>query len=286
MSHITLYSVDSSGAVTAQPEITFMSFPGGERHVRLPKETVDQAATAEPRNWTLRACVYTPADIMDLLLVTNALQAISARHTLKLQLPYVPYARQDRIAITGEPLSIKVFANLVNSLGFDEVEIWDPHSDVTPALLNNVRIVPTAKLMQAALGAKEQTALLYRCAFVAPDAGARKRVAKLAQDFGTEVVFADKVRDPKTGVLSQTQVLDRLPNKPLLVVDDICDGGGTFIQLAKVLREKTQQPLYLYVTHGLFTKGLEPLLTCYDQIFTANCKDQTLVREFSAKKVS
>lgn len=283
MNHIALTSVSRAGATTRYDAIECFAFPGGERHVRLPAEQIG-AIDILDTDWTIEARVYTPADIMDLMLATDAVRrVIPTGSVLRLVLPYVPYARQDRVAVEGEPLSAKVFCNLINALAFDDVEIWDPHSDVTPALLNNVRIRPTQDLMQAAFRKKGGDYLLRECVFVAPDAGARKRVSALAKAFNTDVVFADKTRDPKTGQLSGAQVQGELPSRPLLVVDDICDGGGTFIELARVLREKMaapfNQPLYLYVTHGLFTKGLEPLFAHYDRIFTANCRDSELAQK-------
>jgi ribose-phosphate pyrophosphokinase len=280
MNHLILTSTSAAGAVTQYDAIEYISFPGGERHVRLP---ADQLAAAVDTGWTIEARVYTPADIMDLLLATDALRrVIPVGSTLRLVMPYVPYARQDRVALDGEPLSAAVFCTLINAMHFDAVEVWDPHSDVTPALLQNVRIRPTKDLMRTTFTEKGMEHLLANCAFVAPDAGARKRVAALAKTFGTDAVFADKKRDPVTGKLSGAQVLGDLPARPLLVVDDICDGGGTFLELARVLREKTDQPLYLYVTHGLFTKGLDALKDCYDGVFSANCRDTALAPQLGS----
>ena len=84
-----------------------------------------------------------------------------------------------------------------------------------------------------------------------------------------EVRFAEKVDDPQTGRTTHTRVPDDIPAQPVLVVDDICDGGRTFLELAAALRDKTRQPLYLYVTHGLFSKGLGELNARYAGIFTA-----------------
>ncbi len=275
MNHITLYSIDERGHHVQHADLCFMSFPGGERHVRLPMADIEAKQGEQThREWILRANVYTPADIMDLLLTTDAVRRIlQAGSVLRLEMPYIPYARQDRVAVEGEPLSIKVFASLINSMGFDSVTVWDPHSDVSTALINNVYVAPAADRMVTAMGAKGSAYLLRECAFVAPDVGACKRVTKLANMFKTDVVCADKVRDPVSGALSGTVIRGDLPQRPLLVVDDICDAGGTFIQLAKALREKTDRPLYLYVTHGLFTKGVAPLKACYDKVFAANCKD-------------
>lgn len=264
------FTISSSTSSISGSDIQFMSFPGGERHVRLPDLRVEDASA-----WQIEANIYTPQDIMDLLLLTDALRRmLPARAALALVLPYVPYARQDRVALVGEPLSIKVFCSLINALEFDSVTVWDPHSEVTPALLNRVRVKPASNFVVQMI--QDNPELLSRCVLVAPDAGARKRVEAVSQALGgRQVVYGGKKRDPLTGALSGFYVDGDVPTDvPLLVVDDICDGGGTFIALAKVLREKTAQPLYLYVTHGLFTRGLAPLLEAgYAQVFAANCRD-------------
>lgn len=266
---------ESPAAKKLSFEVEAFSFPGGERHVRLPASMLEIAYKFD--TWAIEAHLYDAAGVMDLLLTTDALRrAIPVSATVRLVLPYVPYARQDRVAVPGEALSAKVFTSLINSQDYASVEVWDPHSDVTPALIDNVRITPTRSLIEAAIAGKGQVRLLRECAFVAPDAGARKRVSELARVYGTEVVYADKVRDVVTGRLSGTQVPDALPERPLLVVDDLCDAGGTFLLLADALRMKTRQPLYLYVTHGLFTRGLDALKTKYDRVFTANCRDAAL----------
>ncbi|WP_018079497.1 ribose-phosphate diphosphokinase [Thiobacillus denitrificans] len=256
-------------------DVEAFSFPGGERHVRLPASMLEIADRFAA--WGIEARLYDAAGVMDLLLATDALRrAIPVGATVRLVMPYVPYARQDRVAVPGEALSAKVFAALINSQGFASVEAWDPHSDVIPALIDNLRVTPTSSLLKAAVAGKGQAQLLRECAFVAPDAGARKRVGELARAYGTEVVYADKVRDLVSGKLSGTRVPDALPERPLLVIDDLCDAGGTFLLLADALRAKTSQPLYLYVTHGLFTRGLDALKTKYDRVFAAHCRDTAL----------
>lgn len=72
-------------------------------------------------------------DIMEMLLINDAAKRLHPDRERYLFMPYVPYGRQDRVMIPGEALGIKVLADLVNSCGFHEVEIWDPHSDVTTA---------------------------------------------------------------------------------------------------------------------------------------------------------
>jgi ribose-phosphate pyrophosphokinase len=258
-------------ATQAHDGIAFFSFPGGERHVRLPASVSGCGDSV----WTLTAHLYSTDGVVDLLLLTDALRRAATEATaIHLCMPYVPYARQDRVALAGEPLSAAVFCRLINSLAFDSVTIADPHSDVVPALLERVRVLPAAHyvktLRTSALGHLADIAL------VAPDTGARKRVELVAKAIAAPVAYATKARDPVTGALSGAEIAGDLPDLPLLVVDDICDGGGTFVALAQVIRAVSAQPLYLYVTHGLFTKGLDPLLALYDGVFTAHCADPAL----------
>lgn len=266
--------------------IHFFSFPGGERHVRLPAL---EAFGAEAR-WELTAHLDDAQGVVDLLLLSDALRRhIPQGRALHLVLPYVPYARQDRVAVAGEPFSAAVFCGLVNSLRFDSVTVMDPHSAVVVDLLERVVVVPAADLVGPALVRAGRQDLLAQAVLVAPDAGAAPRVQAVAQALSVyrqeqgdqaaqgargsevQVVQALKKRDPLTGRLSAPELAQGIPtDRPLLVVDDICDGGGTFIQLAQVLREHTQAPLYLYVTHGIFSKGLAPLLECFDAVFCAH----------------
>lgn len=276
ISRFTLQSFASDTAFDAtnghaHPDLQFFAFPGGERHVRLPASV----GTSADRIWTLTAHLYSVDGVMDLLLTTDALRR-AARHDAEIHLvmPYVPYARQDRVALPGEPLSVAVFCKLVNSLNFASVTIADPHSDVTPALLDRVRIVPAAHYVQTLLNGT--LAHLPEVALVAPDVGARKRVELVGKAVKAPVAYATKTRDPVTGKLSGAEISGELPDLPLLIVDDICDGGGTFIALAEVLRMNTAQPLFLYLTHGLFTKGLQPLQPWFDGVFTAHCADPAL----------
>ncbi|MBB4845901.1 ribose-phosphate pyrophosphokinase [Paucibacter oligotrophus] len=276
-SKLTLHSSltpDSREAGREHPGIQCLGFPGGERHVRLPESVLGST----DRCWMITAGLYSAEGVMELLLLSDALKrAIPVEASIHLQLPYVPYARQDRVAVEGEPLSAAVFCQLINSAEFASVTVSDPHSDVVSALLKNVRIIPAAHYVQQLReGALAHVPAL---AVVAPDAGARKRVETVAKAIGAPVVYASKRRNPLSGKLSDAAVESELPELPLLVVDDICDGGGTFIALAAALRERSRQSLYLYVTHGLFTKGLAPLTPHFDAIFTPFCADPALAEQ-------
>ena len=242
-------------------------FPGGEVHVRL-VDTEDYSTSIPV---TISARIRCSDDIMTLLLQTDALRRAGWKD-IDLLMPYVPYARQDRVMVPGEPLSAKVFCDLINAQKYRCVEIWDPHSDVTPALLNNCEVVPQHSLLYDMLDllAPKDTVL------VCPDAGARKKVLAAGKALGlTNIVYADKKRDVETGRITGTVISDAPEDWHLdadhLIADDIADGGATFIELAKVLREKgVTGNVNLYVTHGIFSKGFEPFEGLIDNIYMAN----------------
>jgi ribose-phosphate pyrophosphokinase len=240
-------------------------FPGGEMQVTIPAGLREQADAA--RELRIHALLKSADDVMQLLLLTDALRRLNPAVPVHLDMPYVPYARQDRVCNPGEALGAAVFCKLINDQQYATVTIVEPHSDVTPALLARVRVVDAAAYLKKALAAP---AFAQGVTLMAPDAGARKRVQALAKALGVaDVRYAEKVRDPQTGRITETRVPDDIPAQPVLVVDDICDGGRTFLELAAALRGKTRQPLYLYVTHGIFSKGLTELKANYAEIFTA-----------------
>jgi len=175
-------------------------------------------------------------------------------------MPYIPYARQDRVCNEGESLSIVVFAQLINSCGFSEVRVVDPHSDVAPALLKNATITESCGLL------KKDLSSYY---VVAPDAGAYKKAYKWAQKRNAlGVITANKVRDVKTGRVVSVTVDKDVAGLNLLVVDDLVDGGATFKELAKCLT--AAHKVDLWVTHGIFSKGIKELTDTYNHIYTTN----------------
>jgi ribose-phosphate pyrophosphokinase len=250
-------------------------FPGGEVSIRL-----DQRPKNSHPITTIEANLQSPTEIVELLMVTDAVKRMFTRSKITLYMLYVPYARQDRVSVPGEALSIKVMADLINSQNYANVEIWDPHSDVTTALINNLTVVEQHELASTIPDIDWANTIL-----VAPDAGAAKKIYKLAAIRGSEVITAYKVRDPVTGNITATKVDSNTStfvgsNKRFLIVDDICDGGRTFTELAKVLKKWTDMPVDLYVTHGIFSKGMSVFDGLIDNIYCANpgFEDKRIIR--------
>jgi ribose-phosphate pyrophosphokinase len=243
-------------------EIDFQSFTfsGGEPHIKI-KTDFD---TEEAITITHRLNSFN--DLGLLCLAVDALQRIDAKVS-NLIIPYFPAARQDRVMVKGEPLSVKVYADIINGLGFEKVLVLDPHSEVTPALVNNCEAVSNHRFIQQVIESIGSNVTL-----ISPDGGALKKIYKVSEFLGgVEVVECSKSRDVKTGKLTGFKVYtDDLIGQDCLIVDDICDGGGTFIGLAEELKKKNAGKLYLAVTHGIFSKGFEELASHFSQIFTTN----------------
>jgi ribose-phosphate pyrophosphokinase len=250
-----------SGEELTKPEIElrygsydYFRFSGGEESVKV--------HSSGCRGESIQAKIKSSRDLMVLLLLTDALRREGCTQ-ISLRLDYVPYARQDRVCNKGESFSLKVFCDLINLQGYDKVYIADPHSDVTTALLDNVIIIKeqynTCSLIEETYDA-----------VISPDGGAMKKAFKVAQTLDTELIIAGKVRDVSTGDIVKTEVYaDSVPEK-VLITDDICDGGRTFIELAKVLRAKGAKVIHLYVTHGIFSKGFEVFDGLIDKIYTTD----------------
>lgn len=173
---------------------------------------------------------------------------------INLCMPYIPNARQDRVKGSEDVFTLKYFAELINSLNLDSVEVLDPHSSVSEALIDNI-IVQTPvgyindvleKIMPNLRKIHEPGAdvtMFY------PDEGAMKRYSGMVD---IPYAFGIKKRDWKTGKIEGLDVagaVDKIAGKDILIVDDICSRGGTFYHSAKKLKELGANDIYLYVSH-------------------------------------
>lgn len=229
-------------------------FPGGEPHVCIerPEEIRGSYVWVDAR-------VRTAADWVMLLAVLDAVQGLCPK-LLALFLPYFPGARQDRRQ-PGTAFTAKVYADQLRAFALDKVVVVDPHSDVTAALLPNLLALPLTIAVPDGLRYK---------GVISPDAGAERRAYAAAAALDLPVVHARKQRDWKTGRLSGFSC-EPLPKAGrYLVVDDICDGGGTFIGLADGIGGSLEYRVDLYVSHGIFSKGRDDLLRRYSEIYTTD----------------
>ena len=264
------------------------TFSGGEPHIKLDYNFNQVQRECETGNWCnvwISHRINSFEDLGLLMVAVDALRGTYPIDDLYLYLPYFPGARQDRRMVNGEPLTVKVYADIINSLGFKAVKIVDPHSDVAPALIDNCFAIDNHRFVNKCLELMPFTdvdmSILDSAAkphfnLISPDAGSNKKMKDLAKSIAEDyypfnLIKCDKTRDVSTGKITGFDVYaDDLGGLPSIIVDDICDGGGTFIGLAEQLINKNCGKLYLIVTHGIFNGGFNILQKYFDGIFTTD----------------
>lgn len=244
-----------------QGNLKILTFNGGEEHVNF--SILREISTARI---TLKG--GSSSSIMRMLMLKDALDQRGAKN-VELFMPYIPYARQDRPCADGDAFSLRVFCKLINGAGFSKVSVVDPHSDVAPALLDNCNIM---SLLDVVSASATLSALATDTSPVSPDAGANKKVFSVSKYGAMDMIRADKSRCVRTGDIISTEVFcANLCDQPVTIWDDICDGGRTFIELAKELKRHNAGEINLFVTHGIFAKGYQCLLDSgISHIFTTD----------------
>jgi ribose-phosphate pyrophosphokinase len=256
-----ILNLDKNFKPITEKEIEFecFIFSGGEPHIKIktPLDNIGVSISHRLNSFN---------DFGLLCMAVDAVQRMNGTLNI-LYLPYFPGARQDRVMITGEPLSVKVYSDIINHFGFNRVILLDPHSEVTPALIRNCYIVTNHTFIQKVI-----QHIGHEIILISPDAGALKKIYKVSEFLGgLPVVECSKSRNVKSGKLSGFKVhQDDLKNKDCLIVDDICDGGGTFIGLAEELKKKNAGRVYLAVSHGIFSKGFTELEKSFELFFSTN----------------
>lgn len=263
------------------------TFLGGEPHIQIlgvgdkDKEFIYDGHIIDIEDVTLIITqrYNTTDDIFAILQGVDAAKRLGFK-SIELILPYFPGARQDRVCNVGEALTVKVFADLINGCGFDKVHIFCPHSDVTPALINNVSLIDLEKKFLKDIILDRGYENSPEINIVCPDAGAGKRVGGLAKfvseefpDLKVNLIRCEKERNVKTGELISFYVqASHLGNFPTIICDDLVARGGTFLGLGKELQKKFCGEHVLYTAHADCNSGLGTMGAFFDFVYTTNSK--------------
>lgn len=203
-------------------------------------------------NWEFES----EAELMHVAQLVHLLREISdARITLNM--PYFPYARQDKPVSNTSTFAVRTFVSILDNLGIDDIMTYDVHSDIPKSLFVRTRFhnhLPDEEIGDLA----DKLGVDLICF---PDKGAETRYAKI---IGRPYIVMNKVRNQLTGELQMKGIQSPeddliITGDKILIVDDLCDGGGTFILAANELYSLGVSKVYLYTSHGLYTKGLTPL---------------------------
>lgn len=185
----------------------------------------------------------------------------------RLYMPYIPNARMDRVKKPEDVFTLKYFARIINSIGFEKVRVVDPHSAVSEALIDRLEIVDASKYIQTVLEVLSHEPGILQIVF--PDGGAEKRYAgfipaEIPKSYGM------KVRDWSTGFILGLELhgASVVEADKVLIIDDICSYGGSAYYTAKHIKDMNPEAkVYFYVTHcensvleGKFGEKEVPLL--------------------------
>jgi ribose-phosphate pyrophosphokinase len=215
-------------------------FPNGESLINLENVDIKRMNEVEFK-------FTTDADLISLMFVKNAIDDTIGVNKTHLICGYVPYSRMDRTEGFIVP-TLKYVTRFINNLNFDSVTISEPHSSVTTTLLNRVRVseslsVMLCKHIMDKIKFTDNDIILY------PDDGAAKRYKNLIEH--KNIMIASKVRDFLSGNIIGMTIDYEFPTEPfrVIIVDDLCCGGRTFITASEILKSHGAGDIYLAVTH-------------------------------------
>lgn len=254
-----------------QIQYTIYQYPDGQQSIKISPHT-PKMDLEHPDGVLIKSRLNNFKDLELIICATQALKNLGAQK-ISLYVPYFLGSRSDRKFEDGSIHYLKqVICPIINSQGYDKVTVLDPHSDVLEACLNNYEKINNFKLVQYALEDIEKDGT--QICLVSPDAGAYKKIFDVAKKFRIEnIITATKVRDIQTGEILRTEIptINQHDKTHYVIIDDICDGGRTFIELANTMKSsRPTAKISLVVTHGIFSNGFYELSKYFEKIYTTN----------------
>lgn len=270
-------------------------FPDGQQSISIQGynlryidgvEEVFSVEDLEDKNVMIKSRLNAFSDLEMIICATRALKNLDVK-SIELYIPYLIGGRSDRRFEIGGVNYIKdVIAPIINMQEYKKVYIHTPHSDVTEACINNIVKLDNNDIVEFAINniLLNNNINLGKVRLLSPDAGALKRVYANAEaiNYQNEIIIAAKHRNPVTGQITHTSVPMSVhdADKHIVIIDDIGDGFGTFIEIAKVIKERQSLSsvvhpnhhgkIYLVVTHSIQESGIKRALEYFDKIYTTN----------------
>lgn len=256
-------------------ELRFNKFPNGE--TKMNEELINQFIKPQCK---VDFKYSDDSDLIKLMFVKNYLDVLKVKSDLVIY--YMPYSRMDR-SEGDSAFTLKYVSNFINSLQFDNVTVIEPHSDVTPALLNNCKVdFPSVRIFHQAekmIRFNNEVDYVYY-----PDISAEKRYSsKIGNEYKS--LIGMKKRDFKTGNIMSLDVIGDVnsPGFKVIMIDDLSSKGTTFIKGAEKLRELGASEIYLVVGHCEDTiyEGEVLKSDLINQVFTT----QTILSRLDSEKI-
>lgn len=238
-------------------------FPDGTFSLHILGECAEPHKTNAEIRWHYEG----EDELVALYYIVKHLRQRMAIENISLLMPYCPNARMDRTHHTPEVFTLKYFADFINAMNFQSVSVFDPHSNVATALINNCHVIHPFRLIHEVIQriGDQELVLFY------PDEGAMKRYSDA---FRMPYGFGIKRRCWETGKITGFDVVidTDVKDKNVLIIDDICCRGSTFFHSAKALKDRGAKSVFVFCSHCEHTifEG-ELLKTDYvDHIYTTN----------------
>jgi ribose-phosphate pyrophosphokinase len=194
-------------------------------------------------------CSPTNENLMELLIMVDALKRASARRITAV-IPYYGYARQDRRPrSTRVPISAKVVANLLETVGVERVLTMDLHADQIQGFFD----IPVDNIYASPVLLSDVQSKAYRdLVVISPDVGGVVRARALAKQLGCDLAIIDK-RRPSANVSEVMHVIGEIDGRNCVIMDDMIDTAGTLVKAAEVLKARGAKSVYAYCTHPVFS---------------------------------
>ncbi len=194
-------------------------------------------------------CAPTNENLMELLIMVDALKRASAER-ISAVIPYFGYARQDRRPRSSRvPISAKVVANLLQTVGVSRVLTMDLHADQIQGFFDiPVDNIYASPVLLSDVRKRNYDDLIV----VSPDVGGVVRARALAKQLDTDLAIIDK-RRPRANVSEVMHVIGEIDGRNCVIMDDMIDTAGTLVKAAEVLKARGAKKVYAYCTHPIFS---------------------------------
>ncbi len=194
-------------------------------------------------------CTPTNENLMELFIMVDALKRASARRITAV-IPYYGYARMDRRPRSMRvPISAKVVANMLESVGVERVLTMDLHADQIQGFFD----IPVDNIYASPVLLSDLKSKAYpNLVVISPDVGGVVRARALAKQLGCDLAIIDK-RRPTANVSEVMHVIGEIEGRNCVIMDDMIDTAGTLVKAAEVLKERGAQSVYAYCTHPVFS---------------------------------
>jgi len=233
-------------AMRLEAQLTVASlriFSDGESSIKLGKVG---------KNCVIVQSTHPPTDthLIQLLMMAKKCTDNGAQHMCAV-VPYLCYARQDRVFLEGEVVSIDLVAKLFKTVGVKHIITVDIHSQRAMSYFTSIHNVSSVPLL-ADYASKMK---LHDPIAVSPDAGGANRAMEFARHLDIDVLALKKYRDRATGEVTVDEKLDMdISKRDVIVIDDIISSGGSIIKAAEVLHKKGVGRIFAMCAHALLIR--------------------------------